>query len=360
MNMDISKYTQRRARLKDRLREKGLPSLLVSHAANRFYLSGFELHDPQCNESSGMLYIPVDGDDFLLTDPRYEEAAAALWPREQTVIYRGNGRDKIREFLVRQSRRAAVESRAVSMDLAAYFGQELELVPCTGLVEDLRLFKDQDEIEALRRSCSLNHRVMEAAEGLLAPGMTEAEAAWEIERLFRDPATGGASELSFPSIVAVGPNAAKPHAIPGKDVIGENSPVLVDVGGRLEDYCSDQTRTFWVGDSPAEAFLRTMDLVREALDKAIRAMGPGMPCAQAYRVAWEYFAANKVEARFNHGLGHGVGLETHEAPSLAPHSDVVLAPGMVVTVEPGLYYPEWGGVRWEYMLLVTETGVEIL
>jgi Xaa-Pro aminopeptidase len=203
----------------------------------------------------------------------------------------------------------------------------------------------------------LNHTVFEQVREMLAPGMTESEVAWAIEKLYREQ---GASELSFSTIVGVGPNGALPHAIPGRDRIEENCPVLIDMGCRLQDYCSDQTRTFWVGDAPSPVFLRTRDLVRKAQDLAVSAMGPGMTAKEAYEVARDFFRRQGVDQYFTHGLGHGIGLETHEGPALSPLSSAVLEPGMVVTVEPGLYYPEWGGVRWEYMVLVTESGVEVL
>lgn len=356
-------FARRREALRPLIAEAGLDALLVSYAPNRFYLSGFELHDVQCNESAGLLVITAAGEDWLLTDPRYHEAALALWPGDRVVIYRGGGRERIREFLKTEIKGlTGVDARSVSWELAEYLGREANIKPAAGLVEKLRLIKEPGELDLMRASCAVNHRVMEAAPGLLVPGRTEREVAWDIELLFRAPEHGGAEELAFSSIVAVGRNGAKPHAIPGSDRIPENGPVLVDVGCRLADYCSDQTRTFWVGDAPTKEFLRTMDQVREAQDKAIEAMrqtGPGMACAEVYRVAVEAFRAHGVERYFTHGLGHGVGLETHEGPSLSPSSEMKLAPGMVVTVEPGLYYAEWGGIRWEYMAVVTETGVEV-
>jgi Xaa-Pro aminopeptidase len=231
------------------------------------------------------------------------------------------------------------------------------LSPVTGLVEDLRLIKDAGEIAALERSCALNHAVMASLGDQLAPGQSESEIAWSIEQAFRNK---GASELAFSPIVAVNQNAALPHAIPGGDRVRENSPVLVDVGARYGDYCSDQTRTFWIGDKVSSQFQQTMERVREAQDTAIKAMRPGLPIAEAYRLARDSFERHGVADHFTHALGHGIGLETHEAPSVGPLAKGELKPGMVVTVEPGLYYPEWGGIRWEYMVLVTEDGARTL
>ena len=226
------------------------------------------------------------------------------------------------------------------------------------LVEELRVIKDADEIKALERSFALNHAMLRwLEESQLQPGRSEAELAWAIEKYFRD---NGASELAFPSIVAVDQNAALPHAIPGEKKLPDNGLVLVDVGCRVDGYCSDQTRTFWVGDAPHKEFRETMKLVRDAQQAALDKMRPGLPLHEAYTLARGVFEKAGVEAWFTHGLGHGVGLETHEAPSLGRRGDKVLQEGMVVTVEPGLYYPQWGGIRWEYTVLITADGNRIL
>lgn len=351
-------HAQRRDKLREKLRQNGLPGLLVSSPANRFYLSGFELHDPQCNESAGMLVITASGRDWLLTDPRYETAAAQVWPKDGLFIYTSPKIKQIQEFLAGlQLPVLGFEARAMSVDLFSELKDHVALTSTKGLVEGLRLIKDAHEIVLMEASCKLNHEVFALVPGLLQPGRTEREIAWEMEKLFRER---GASELAFATIVGVNANAAQPHAIPGNAVIQEECLVLVDAGARLENYCSDQTRTFWVGQRPTDAFKKTMDLVRKAQDMAIQELRPGLPVSRAYRIVRDFFTDHFVETRFTHGLGHGVGLETHEAPSLSPHDESVLAPGMVVTVEPGLYYPDWGGVRWEYMILITNDGCRIL
>lgn len=351
-------HTQRRDKLRDKLKHKGLAGLLVSSPANRFYLSGFELHDPQCNESAGMLVITTSGRDWLLTDPRFETAAAKIWPKEGLFIYISPKIKQIQEFLAGlQLPLLGFESKAMSVDLHLELKEHVPLTPTKGLVEGLRLIKDEHEIALMEASCKLNHEVFALVPELLQPGRTEREVSWDMEKLFREQ---GASELAFPTIVGVNANAAQPHAIPGGAVIKDECLVLVDAGARLGDYCSDQTRTFWVGQHPTDAFKRTMDLVRRAQDMAIEQLRPGLPVSQAYRIVREFFTDHFVETRFTHGLGHGVGLETHEAPSLSPHDESVLAPGMVVTVEPGLYYPDWGGIRWEYMVLITEDGCRVM
>ena len=134
----------------------------------------------------------------------------------------------------------------------------------------------------------------------------------------------------------------------------------MDVGARLNDYNSDQTRSFWVGSDPSSEFILALERVKEAQRRAIEAIKPGEKCSDIYFAARNFLDKEGVAQHFTHGLGHGVGLETHEAPSLSPRSEGVLEPGMVVTVEPGLYYNQWGGVRWEYTELVEEDGVRNL
>ena len=353
-------YAARRERLRRAMRARGLDALLVSQAANRFYLSGFELHDPQCNESAGRLIVTADGRDWLATDARYLDAAARLWDQERIFIYGGDAAKDLHSLLRRCGGRVGLEARGVSLAFARALDQAgagPRFEAADGLVEHLRRIKEPCEIAALERSFALNHKLLQWVEGQLEPGRTEKELSWAIERFFRE---NGAGELAFANIVAVGRNAAQapphPPARPGRRE-GRRGQI---VGVRGEAYCSDQTRTFWAGDAPAPEFRRTLALVREAQEAALKKMRPGLPLREVYALARAVFEKAGVAEAFTHGLGHGVGLETHEAPSLSPRAEGVLEPGMVVTVEPGLYYSAWGGVRWEYTVLVEEGGVRIL
>lgn len=351
-------YRTRREGIRRAMRTMGLDALFVSHAANRFYLSGFELHDPQCNESAGYVLLTANGDDWLCTDARYTDAAKRLWDENRIFVYGGDAAGQLRALIAEKAGGlTGFEPSGMSVAFHRALGSGLRLVDAGGLVEGARRLKDADEIARMERSCALNHALMAHVPSLLVEGRTEAEVSWSIEQFFRDH---GASALAFSNIVAFGPNAALPHAVPGGAALRENMPVLVDVGARCEDYCSDQTRTFWVGEQPAAHFTRTMELVRAAQDAAIACMGPRVPFKEVYATARKVFEQAGVAQAFTHGLGHGVGLEVHEAPSLSPRYEGVLQAGMVVTVEPGLYYPEWGGVRWEYMVLIEEDGVRIL
>jgi Xaa-Pro aminopeptidase len=351
-------FAARRERLRERLKDMGVQALLVSHAANRFYLSGFELHDPQCNESSGYLCVTANGRDALFTDPRYRDAALRLWPGEDLFIY-GFGRFAAMAGYLKNRGVTSLgfEMASLSFDTHARLAEHIPMVPVGNAVEPLRLIKDTTEIEAMRRSAAINHAVMEKLPEILVPGRTEAQAAWEIEKCFRDH---GASELAFAPIVAVDANAALPHAIPGDTVITDGCLVLVDVGGRFDNYCSDQTRTLWVGETPPARFTTLLERVQRAQAAALAELRPGLTFREAHAAARAVFEKEGVADYFTHSLGHGVGLETHEGPSLNPSATGVLASGMVVTVEPGLYYPTWGGARWEHMALITAEGCETL
>lgn len=351
-------YEQRREKLRAAMREQGLSALFVSHDANRYYLSGFELHDPQINESAGYLIVTADGNDWICTDPRYLDAARRLWDESRVFIYSADAPAQINKLLRDQVKGTiGFEARSISLDFFEKFSPDLSLQRADGIVEALRIIKEPEEIKRMERSCALNHTLMEWVPSVLVPGRTESAVSWDIEQFFR---SHGASELSFSNIVAVGPNAALPHHAPGEDIILENCPILVDVGCRLDTYCSDQTRTFWVGDTPAPHFLTALDQTQEAQAAAIAEMRPGMLASEAYALARASFEKHGVANYFTHALGHGIGLETHEPPSLNPRNNMELKPGMVVTVEPGLYYPQWGGIRWEYMVLITEEGVRVL
>ncbi len=352
--IDSRAFENRRERLRALLKDKNLPALLVTYPANRYYLSGFELHDSQCNESVGWLVVTQDGRDCLFTDPRFTDAAKRLWPEADTLIYGAGKHTAIAEFLKgRGVSTLGYDPRAMSVFDHEKLRGHFALVESEGLVEGLRRIKEPAEVELLRASCGLNHRVMRDLPDQLAPGMTEVETAWVIERMFREL---GAEGLSFPSIVGVGKNAALPHAIPDETKLRDNELVLVDTGCRLHDYCSDQTRTFWVGRTPTERFDETRRLVLAAQKAGMEAIRPGAPISGAYKAAYAVFEAAGVAHMFTHSLGHGIGLETHEGPSLGPRAEGLFQPGMVVTVEPGLYDANWGGIRWEYMVLVTDDG----
>jgi Xaa-Pro aminopeptidase len=230
--------------------------------------------------------------------------------------------------------------------------------PLEGLVEDLRQKKTEAELAIMRRALILTETVMRQVEGDLAPGLTERQVAWEIEKRLRE---GGAEGLAFPPIVAAGPNSARPHHHPGDYRLKAGEPIIIDMGARIDGYCADMTRTFIIGPAD-EQFRKIYSLVRRAQARAEAGLKAGMDSLAGDALAREVIADAGFGEAFGHSLGHGVGLAVHEAPSLSPAEArrCVLPAGCVVTVEPGIYLEGWGGVRLEDMVVLHPEGAEVL
>ena len=321
--------------------------LLVTDGVNVRYLTGFE-------SSNCALLVEPGGATTLYTDFRYAEVARAVEGVE-LVQTRRDVASALAELLA--GKRIGFEASRISFSRwETIVAGGAELVPTRGLVEALRVIKDEGELDAIRRAVAISDTVYAALANERLAGRTEAEVAWWIERTFREH---GAEALSFGTIVAAGLNGARPHAHPGDSVIEEGTLVTVDMGCVIDGYCSDCTRTFATGGLSSE-LTEIYGLVAQAqLDglAAVRAGASGSDIDAASRTA---IAEAGFAEFYGHGLGHGVGLEIHEAPTLRPESVDVLAAGNVVTAEPGLYLPGVGGCRIEDLVVVTEDGCEIL
>ena len=321
--------------------------LLVTDATNVRYLTGFE-------SSNAALLVEPEGTTTLYTDFRYLEAARAIDDVDVTQTQRDVG-GALAGLLA--GRRVGFEALKISYLQWEKIGSGgAELVPTRGLVETLRMVKDDSELKLIRRAAAIVDAVYEALSHESIIGRTEVEVAQWLERTMREH---GAQALAFDSIVAAGVNGSRPHADPTDVAIEEGTLVTVDMGCVVDGYHSDCTRTFATGDLPAQ-LEEVYGLVAQAqLDglAAVRAGAFGPDVDAASRVA--IGAAGLAEA-YGHGLGHGVGLESNEAPALRPESTDTLAVGNVVTVEPGLYLPGVGGCRIEDLVLVTENGCEII
>jgi Xaa-Pro aminopeptidase len=226
----------------------------------------------------------------------------------------------------------------------------------SGWVEELRRVKDASEIAQIRVAVALADEAMAHIMDWIRPGVTERQVAWELEVYMR---THGAERLSFDTIVGGGVNGAKPHAVVSDRVIERGDPVVIDMGAMCGGYCSDLTRSFCVGEA-TDAYLQAWNLVLEAQVSAEAAIKAVVTGREADAVAREIIDQGGFEGKFGHGLGHGVGLAIHEAPSLSVRSEDTLVAGHVATVEPGVYDPAWGGIRIEDMILVLEDGCEVL
>jgi len=235
-------------------------------------------------------------------------------------------------------------------------GSEVDLVPVDDIVERFRQIKSSEEIDQTRMALDLAEVVYVEVVKTLQPGMTEKQIAWAMERRMRE---AGADCLSFPVIVAAGPNSALPHAIPTDRPIAQGEPILFDWGVRLGGYCSDTSRTVILGE-PDDLFLQVFNTVLKAQRLAIESLRAGVSSKAVDAVARDYIASKGYGDKFGHGLGHGTGLAVHEGPRLSPLKETKLSAGMLVTVEPGIYIPEWGGVRIENQVVVGLDGPLVL
>jgi Xaa-Pro aminopeptidase len=232
----------------------------------------------------------------------------------------------------------------------------VEWLPLKDTVEKIRAIKDQHEIDALRRSAALNDDAFAHLLDVIEPGMTEREAAWEIEAYMRNH---GASKVAFDLIVAAGPNGALPHARPGDQAIQPGAPVVVDIGCVLDGYCSDMTRTFCLGE-PSARYLEVWNVVLQAQDAAKAVLRAGTTGVEADAAARDLIAEAGYGDYFGHGLGHGVGLAVHEGPRASRLSEDTFEAGMSLTVEPGIYLPGEFGVRIEDLVIIGDDDIEIL
>jgi len=349
---------RRLQRLRDVLHTEQLDGLLVTNSANRRYLSGF-------TGSAGSLLVTVDR-ALLVSDFRYREQALFEAPAfEVQLLPSGVPLAKHLSMLLDELQvgRLGLEAGHVTVADYAEWQNELTstkistvLTPTQGLVEQLRQTKDAGEQAVLRRAVAITDEALAAVRSLLRPTMREREVAWELEKAMRER---GADGTAFEIIVASGANAAKPHARAGDEQLGIGRPIVIDCGARLDGYHADMTRTLILGE-PDEQFWSVYNTVLDAQQNAAAAIRAGMTGQQADALARERITAAGFGEAFGHGLGHGVGLAIHEGPWLRQTSSDTLPVGAVCSIEPGIYLPGWGGVRIEDLVLLTDTGVDVL
>jgi Xaa-Pro aminopeptidase len=350
--------TDRIANLRRKLADEGLDALFVSApaedihhtiGANRRYLSGF-------SGSLGHLLITLD-DAYIAVDFRYYEQAERESPEFTLWKAAGGMRKWLPELLAEAKlggKKLAFESDGITHSMFSTMRDAIseiaesarpQLVPSSGIVESLRAIKEPEELEALQRAVELGDAAFRSVAERIEPGWTEKQVAWEIEKYAREH---GAEGLSFPTIVAAGPWGAMPHAQPRDHVIREGDGVVIDMGVNLDGYMSDLTRTVVVGKAD-DKFKKIYDIVLAAQLTAEELVRAGMTGAEAHNIAHRVIEEAGYGDSFGHGLGHGVGLQVHESPRVGQTSEDVLQDGMVITVEPGIYLPGWGGIRIEDM-----------
>lgn len=344
----------RLTKLREKLVDQELDAILISHPANRRYLSGF-------TGSAGTLIVSQDR-AMLATDFRYYEQVEKQALQFELVKIK----DRFTALLPNSVselgiRRLGFESKSLTVDvhqdLADALPDGVGFVATWDIVEELRSVKDGDELAAIRRAIALADAAFAHVADFMQPGMTERQVAWELESYMR---THGADRVGFDIIVAAGPNGAMPHARASDRVIQAGEPMVMDFGAVVDGYCSDLSRTVALGEADGR-YQEVYEVVLQAQQAALRGIRPGMTGQEADAIARRVIVDAGYGDAFGHGLGHGVGLEVHEKPSVGRLSDKdVLQPGMVFSVEPGIYLPGEFGVRIEDLVLLREDGPEAL
>lgn len=332
------------------LRGAGVDGLLVTDLTNVRYLTGFA-------GSNGMVLV-TGSETVFFSDTRYAARAQDMVQGASIEIYQDRPADGLTGHLAGIGR-LGIEADTMTVSSKGRLDQRLEdveLVATTGLVEALRRVKEPEELELIRAACEITDATFAHVLGGLAVGCSEKDIALEIEVHMRE---AGAEAASFEPIVGSGPLSAHIHHTPSGRVLQKGDLVLLDLGSRCEGYCSDLTRTVVLGPATDEQ-RAVYDLVLAAQVAAVDALRPGMPASDADGAARGLIDAAGEGEAFPHGLGHGVGLDVHEAPRLARTSEDSLQAGEVVTIEPGVYHAGDGGVRVEDCVLVTSDGAEVL
>jgi len=338
---------ERLKNIQEVVRSKGLDALLVSKPENRFYLSGF-------TGSSGFLVISAD-EAYLVTDFRYVEQAQQQVEcfkviKHETPVF------KTINNLLKQLDIANLgfEANHLTFEQYTFLNENLEcsLIPEKNIVEELRKVKSAEEIEKIKKAVEISEKAFESILAKIKPGVTEKELALELEFSMKKM---GAESLSFDIIVASGKRSSLPHGRAADKKIEEGDLITFDFGCKHAGYCSDMTRTVVLG-KPSKEQENIYYTVLSAQQKALQYIKPGMKAAEIDSIAREVITSAGYGDYFGHGLGHGVGLEVHEAPRLSKEGDETLQPGMVVTIEPGIYIPDFGGVRIEDLVVITENG----
>ncbi|MCI0440361.1 MAG: aminopeptidase P family protein [Chloroflexi bacterium] len=339
-------------KLRQKLQEKELDAILISSGENRRYMSGF-------TGSAGYLLISQKG-AVLATDFRYTEQAGNQAP-DYTVQRITGGLGWFPKLASEMSvRRIGFESEEMTVATHSAFlkaiaeaenGGKAELVAASGIVEDLRQYKDAEEMRLLTRAVEIADQALDTVAPTIRPGMTEAQVAWELEKAMREL---GAEAMAFDIIVGAGPNGAMAHHRADGTVIQSGQPIVIDMGAKYQGYCSDLTRTIFVG-KPDKKFREIYGIVLQAQLAAEERVRAGMTGEEVDAIARDIIKEAGHGDDFGHSLGHGVGLAVHERPGVSPRAKEPLEDGMAFTIEPGIYLTGWGGVRIED-IVVLENG----
>lgn len=352
-------YPARLNRLRNLLKTLSSDALIIEYPIDLFYLTGLEL-------STGQLIV-TEIDACLIVDGRYYEKSS----RQTLYPTRLLKEDVLKGWIIdAQVRRLGFDQNHTTYHAYSKLAQlaekiktsssySLEVIPLESPIQQLRLIKDEEEIACLRKAAQLGYQGYEFVVSLLQEGITETELALELEFFWKKR---GAMRLAFDSIIAFGPNSSMPHYRAGPTKLSLHTPVLIDIGTVVAHYHSDMTRVVFFGDSPP--LMKTIySIVEDAKSQALSLCRPGTLIGELDRAARSWIASKGYGDYFTHSLGHGIGLEIHESPILREkgvNRETPLQAGMTITIEPGIYLPEVGGVRLEDTILITENGHENL
>ncbi len=350
--------TNRFKKLRQELIAREVDGMLISQSENRYYLSG-------CSGFDGYLLITAE-ETILATDFRFVEQVKRESPGFTLFEIKGRMATWFSDLV------ASLNIRSLgfeSADITFSFHTELTgilkntkpalaLVPLTGVVEKLRAVKEPGEIAFIQKAAEISDKAIETVTANLKPGVTEMEVAWHLEKTMREM---GSQSMPFEVIVGAGPNGALPHAKPSGYRIQTGEPIVIDLGARYQGYSSDLTRTVCIGQ-PDALFSKIYGIVLQAQQNAIQHTVAGMNGVEADLLARKIIIEAGYDNNFGHGLGHGVGLATHDpAPRLSPLApNDPLVNGMVFSIEPGIYLPEWGGVRIEDLVTLENGKIKLL
>lgn len=345
-------YGNRLENIRRKMASSNIDAVLVTKRVNYVYLSGF-------TGTAAILFISRER-AVLLTDFRYVEQAAKQAPDYEIVRYVTDQYEEINRLIESEGiKRLAFEECHLSYRQYTQYLEKLEtdeFVPLGGMIEELRSIKDETEISLIRKAVDIADEAFSHILGVIKPGITELDIADELEHHMKRL---GAEGPSFETIVASGKRASMPHGVASEKIIEHGDVVTLDFGAIYKGYCSDITRTVFVG-KPEGKLDKIYGIVLDANRKGLEAVRSGILAKEADSAAREFIKEAGYGDNFGHGLGHGVGLEIHEDPTLSPRGDIVLKDGMVVTVEPGIYVTGLGGVRIEDMAVVNGDTVLVL
>lgn len=339
------------------LKEQKLDGFIITNPINIFYLTGFRGVSPTERES---ILVFAGSSATLIAPALYQAEAKSLNAKglKIKIVRERNQIFELTKKLLIKSKRIGFEAEDMTVSELKEFrlDSKSKFVPTKNLIEDLRLFKTLDEIEAIEKAQIISIKAFEKLSQTIKVGQTEAEIADKLAKIIKSL---GGEGLAFESIIATGPNAALPHYMTGREKTKKGEVLLLDFGAKFKNYNADITRTIFVGRPKSEQ-QNIYELVKKAQSEAIESVIDGMKAADAYHAANKVFKKQKLDKYFIHGLGHGIGLEVHERPYLRPTIDDELAENMVFSIEPGLYFPSWGGVRIEDLVLIKDGKAKIL